>query len=368
MIATGGNILHAIQPGTITQLTRDTNTIGKELGVDFVLDGSIIYIQGRTRVSAQLTETAHGEIVWQEQYNSELSDFFQVSSRIGANIGNAIGFEILEHEEQSQRGLTTEPDLVLALARAMYQSHTLTRDGFAKGIKILNEARAKYDDKYELIDRLAMLHINRAAFELSENPKYDIERGLEFARTAFEMSPRSAGAHITIGWALQCNGDAPAALNHYNQAIELEPNAEFSRRMRCQVHIACNLFDEARRDVETAMMLSPKSAYRHVDYIQLGLINFCQGNIDAAIAAYERSINLRPNYFFAHASLAACMFEKNDIGRAKQHLEIARPLAPNTTKQTYFQTLPGLDKQYQHRFIDALRQLGWDIDPQESSN
>ncbi len=236
----------------------DTQAAGKELGVDFVLDGRIRRAGERIRISLQLLNVLNSSIVWAHQFDQPFTDVLGLEDAISDQVANALITQLTTTEQRKlkKRG-TDNPEAFEAYLRGRYFWNTFTVEGFAKALVCFNRAVAHAPD-YALAytgiaDYYAWLGIY-TVMPFAETAA----AAKDAAVKAVELDDELPEAHSALGMAtLLKDFDWVAAERHLSHAVALSPNNAMSRIWYCYFLGMVGRFDEALSQAKYAIDLDP---------------------------------------------------------------------------------------------------------------
>ena len=208
----------------------DIKQIGRELGVRYVLEGSVRKAGNRVRITGQLIEAATGIHLWAERYDRALEDIFAVQDEITHSIIGAIAPGILAAEIQRSQGKeAAELGQWERLMRAHWHIRRFTREDSGKAIHLLDELlRHEPDDALALADLAFSLHF-AAVFGWTDSPAAAMARMSETARRAVASDEQDAAAHTSLGIHELFSGQHDNAIRRFLRAIDLDPNSAYAR-------------------------------------------------------------------------------------------------------------------------------------------
>jgi DNA-binding winged helix-turn-helix (wHTH) protein/TolB-like protein/Tfp pilus assembly protein PilF len=309
--------------------TKDDFTIGKELGVDEVLDGTLQRDGDSVRVSAQLIRMSNGKIVWSETFDEPYHGLFALQDSISAKLAHALISQMPQPvAERSPNRTTHNPEAYQAYLMGVYFWNFRTKENVGKAINYLEQAvkidpdfalaHAVLADSYyvcvannwdivpireayaradvhstqalSLDDSIAQAHTARAGLRLLYRDHVEAER--EFRR-ALELDPRYAVAHLRYGYFLFCNAKLNEALDQMKLALELDP-------------------------------VSPTAN------TALGYVLFMSRDYDAAIRCYKKALEFQPDMTGAHINLGETYIQKGMFDEARSEFEKIKASEPLT--------------------------------------
>lgn len=298
--------------------------IARDLGVRYILDGSVRKIGTRLRLTAELVEPETGVQVWGERYDRDLADIFAIQDDLARQVVGAIEPEILRGE--SQRALSKPPanlDAYDCHMRGVW-FHNLQggADDFEQAI--LWQRRAIELDPglaraYMILSRSLYA---RCLYGYSDDLDRDRRDLIEAATRAVALEDRDAYAHYAMCCAHLLNLQPDAAVIDAERATELAPNLALAQNALGWARLFAGHFDEAIGPIEAAMRLSPRDPITYFFNSRLGLAHYHLGNFELAVRYSQRSLYSRPRYFNMLVLLAGF----GQLGRA----EDAEALLPQT--------------------------------------
>jgi len=303
----------------------DAKQIGRELGVRYVLEGSVQRIGNQVRINTQLVDAETGAQLWAERFDRNAGDLFALQNEITARIARALQAQLAIAEA---RRPTNNPD---ALDYILRGRAVLTRP-ISKGNS--NEAAALFEKALALDPQsadaatwLAATLAFRVTDDFSDDPDKDLHRAEGLVAQALAASPDSALAHYVKGQVLFAQSRCGDAIPEYERAISLDHSRApaYARLGWCK--FLTGSADEAISYFEQAMHLSPHEPAIAPWYGRMGVIYLLQSHIDEAIASLEKASSENERLAFVHAYLAAGYALKDETDRARAELAEAQGLS-----------------------------------------
>ena len=303
----------------------DTKQIGRELGVRYVLEGSVRRSSNRLRVNAQLIDTETDGHVWAERFENDTSDLFAVQDEITSRIAIALNLELVTAEV----GRTAEhPDALDYILRGRaLMNKTNARDNYAAAISLFERALAFDPNSVEAQSLLARALVGRVFEDMTSSRAADIEYAEEMVERALAQFPNHPQARYAKGQLLRWRHRFDEAIVEYETSLAFDRNF-----LNAYVYIArCKLLTgsvgEAIRLYQQAIRLSPRDPNISVVYWGIGEAHLLQSRIDDSILWFEKARSANPAFGRNHASLAAAYALKGDTERAGFELSEARRLS-----------------------------------------
>jgi TolB-like protein/Tfp pilus assembly protein PilF len=302
----------------------DTKQIGRELGVRYVLEGSVRRSGNRLRVSAQLIDAATDAHLWAERFDHDTVDVFALQNEITSRLANTLGVELIAAEAAR---LTEHPDALDYILRGRSAGlKPSARDSYAERISMFERALALDPQSVEAQSRLAGSLVGRALDGMSDSVAADLERADGLVGQALAAKPGSAFARFIKGGLLR-------AQHRWDEAIpELETALALNRNMVGALNELgwCKLFtgsiDEVIPLAEQAIRLSPRDPGIGYRYHLIGIVHLLQSRTDEAIVWLEKGRSAMPATPWAHSHLASAYGLRGETGRAAAELAEARRL------------------------------------------
>jgi adenylate cyclase len=339
---------------------RATNArdIGKELGVAYLLEGSLQKIGNRIRIIVQLIETEGGAHVWSSRFDGAIDDFFDLEDRITQQVAGALQPSIRIAEiKRSRRKRPQDLGCYDYTMMAMPHVWTLERDESTKALELLEKALT-IDPEYPLALVLAgWCHAQRAVYTWVD----DIVGSQAIARSLAERAADLSGDDPLVLAVLGAvhtfvrnHGKARVLLE---RAVSLDPNCAWAWSRLGWLENYADRPDKAIENFERALRLSPMDPMNFNNYVGIGTAHEILEEYDEAGAFYRRALVERPNAVWIYRALAVVLSGAGRIEEAKQALvEVLRnypDLTISKVRQAMVHSDAALD-----RMAENLRRLG----------
>jgi adenylate cyclase len=300
--------------------------IGQELGVATVLEGSVRKAGNRLRITAQLTEVAHGFHLWSETYERELADIFAIQDEIARAIADTLRVTLLGEQDQPLvRAGTESPeayDLYLKGRHCWVRRYKL---GLQTALEYFEKAIEKDPEYAPPYTGIADVHTILAIYGLLD-PAEAQSRAEKAAERAMALDPELPEAHFSIALVRGCfYYDWDTCLASLQRAVELEPNfaAAHAWRGMAQADLGVQV-DEAMEYARQACAVDPHSPYI---YGLAGLAHLMGRRYPEAIAHFERALELEPEDILALYGAGTCYSAAGKRAAAIAALEKAAALS-----------------------------------------
>jgi TolB-like protein/Tfp pilus assembly protein PilF len=298
----------------------DTKQIGRELGVRYVLEGSVRRSGNKVRVNAQLIDAETDAHLWAEQFDGDVGDLFALQNEITSRIAIALNLELVSREATRP---TEQPDALdyLLRGRAAYWDWQAVRspDRLAEATRVFERALGLDPRSVEAKSWVAnMLYLRE------ELTAADLQRADELVGQALEASPRDWFAHSVKGnLLLRSQGRCDEAIPEYETALALNRNWLSSLNQLAWCKIMTGSIEDAIPLLEQAIRLSPRDPLIRLFYTNVGIAHLLQSHTDEAILWFEKARGGMA-FAFPYSFLAAIYGLRGETDKAAANLAEAR--------------------------------------------
>ena len=302
----------------------DTKQIGRELGVRYVLEGSVRRAGNQIRVNAQLIDAETDAHLWVERFDSDSGDLFTLQNEITSRIAGALNLELTAREAARA---TAHPDALdyILRGRAAF-SKPASRDTYAEAISFYERALELDPQSAEAQSLLARTLAARAMDGMTDTAAADLTRGDDLARRALAASWRSPLAHFAQAHVLRAQNRLEEAIPEYETAIALNRNWVFAYVALGGCKLLTGSIEEAIPLAEQAIRLSPRDPNIGIMYDRIGYVHLLQSRVDEAVLWCEKARSANPAHPLFRAHLASAYALRGETERAAAELAEARRL------------------------------------------
>jgi TolB-like protein/DNA-binding winged helix-turn-helix (wHTH) protein len=303
----------------------DTRQIGRELGVRYVLEGSVQRSGSQLRVSAQLSDAENAANLWAERFDSDTGDLFAVQNEITRRIAVALNLELIGAEAARPTEHPGALDYILR-GRALLMKPP-TRDNRAEAIVLFDRALALDPQSVAAQSWLARTLAVREPDEMTSSAATDVVRAEELVAKALAAAPGSALAHYARGTVLRVQDRFDEAIPEYETAIAFDRNwlDAYAHLGQCKFYMGS--LEEYIPLVEQAIRLSPRDPLIGVWFGRIGLAHLLQSRINEATLWLEKARTASPGLPYIHSRLASAHALNGETARAAAELAEARRLS-----------------------------------------
>jgi adenylate cyclase len=331
--------------------------VSEELGVQYVVEGSVRRADDRVRITAQLIDALTGHHVWAEKYDRQVKDIFAVQDEITKKIITALQIELTEGEQAHVYASGTDNlEAYLKAMEANWLNSQSSKEGILKARKLAEEAIV-LDPKYAFAYRvLGSNHGVSLVVGMSKNPRESLKQALELFRKAIELDDSLATAHSSLGIYSMYARQYDTALAEGKRAIELQPNLPDVVISYATILSWLGKPEEAIPFFKEGLRLTPKPPTAYLRLFAGALRD--SGQYEAAIAQAQKATEQEPNDLISWVALVSSLsLEGREEDARTAAKEILR-IKPNFSIASYEKRAPQKDRATVKRFGDALRAAG----------
>ena len=349
----GGFVIARNTAFTYKGKSIDAKAIAGELGVHYVLEGSVQRDQNRVRVNAQLIDAESGAHLWADRFEEDLADLFKLQDQVVARLANAMRYELANAE--ADRGTRSKnPDAIdLTMRCQALLSPPFAKDKTSAARDLCEQALKIDPDNADALALDASSYLREYAFAWG-SPETDFDaKILGQADRSIALDPDNAHAYVTKSIYFGASLRPDDALRAADAGLAANPNSAPLYAARGQAENYLRRFEQAKSDIEQARRLSPRDPlssgwHNYMADAELGL-----GYLDAAIDECSKAIDAGYRNWYAYLNLAAANALKGNLDEARTALSEARRLNPKLS----IKFLTGRKPILQSAF-DGLRKAG----------
>ncbi|HEY5954110.1 MAG TPA: adenylate/guanylate cyclase domain-containing protein [Terrimicrobiaceae bacterium] len=337
----------------------DVKQVAGELGVRYVLEGSVRKGGNRIRITAQLIDATTGNHIWAERYDREFDDVFAVQDEITANIVGVVAPELIDAEmRRARRKDPTGMNAWDYVMRANWHACRLTREDSSEARKLASHAIALDPNMARPRVIFAMCNVWDVLFARSQAPQKSLAEASEMARRAVELDGRDAEAHLILGVVALFLRHFDDSLRRLETALEIDPNLASAYMWGGGYYALSGERGQAHAHLKEALRLSPRDPSNHWTYAFFGLADFVDERYEEAAEWARRAIHFYHEFPTAHRLLTASCALLDQPEKARSALNVLLSCAPGTTISKTRAAVPWRHPAVMERYLDALRKAG----------
>jgi TolB-like protein/class 3 adenylate cyclase len=343
----------------------DIRRIGHELGVRYVLEGSVRKGSGRIRVTGQLIDTGTGNHLWAEQYDGELGDIFALQDRITEAVAGTIAPTIRSAEiERARRKPLHSLDAYDLHLRGLSLHLEMTRDSNARALDLFEQA-IRADPAFAApVRSAAVCWFMQSDYGWAPSAEA-MAQALDYAQRALRLEPDNGdtlafAAHVTA----RSRGDGltrvsvDEAVAMVSRGVALNPNSAFALRLSGWVHMYGVQSETAILHLERARRLSPKDLYAWYTWSALARVFLQLGRDQDAIVAAQTALQYAPNAVAACVPLTGALALAGRLGEARNAATRLLELRPSFRLSEYRTVSENISPAASVRLLEGLRLAG----------
>jgi TolB-like protein/Tfp pilus assembly protein PilF len=304
------------------ETSKSIDQIGRELRVDYIIEGSVRRAGNRVRIAAQLVEVADQCYLWAEAYNRTLDDVITIQTDVAQRVAHSLMLELLpDHRAQMARAASGNSEAYEMYLKGRFYWNKRTEDAFMKALKYYQAAIDRDPEYAPAYAGIADVY-EIAGFYSAIPPKEAHEKSRAAITKALEFAPGYADAHASIAYGkFLYEWDFDGAEAAFRHALELNPNQVTGHSWYALCLAALRRFDEALAQTAFALELDPLSL---VVNSHKGWVLYFARRYDDAIKQLLNTIEIDPNFAVAHFFLGLVYLKTENYAEATRHFVKAK--------------------------------------------
>jgi TolB-like protein len=339
--------------------TVKMNEVSRELGVRYVMEGSVRRAGDQVRINAQLIDATTGYHVWAGRYDRELKNIFALQDEIMQKIVRALEIKLTKSEQERFRlAPTNNLEAYDYFLRGWGYFWHLTQKEMAQARQMLEKA-VQLDPKYAGAHALlSSAYLNEFLFQWDPRPQ-TLEQAFELAQKAVALDDSLPLAHHALGVVCPWMKQMDQAITELERAIALDPNYANAYAMLADTLNWAGRPEEAIELMKKAMRLNPHyQQYQSWYLFSLGHSYRLAGQNEEAVTTLKRALLYRPDFWPTHIHLAVIYSEQGQEEEARAAAAEVLRINPNFSLELLRQNLPYKDPAQSERDMAALRKAG----------
>jgi TolB-like protein len=338
----------------------DVKQVGRELGVRYVLEGSVRKAGSKVRITGQLIDTASGSHLWAERFDGALEDVFDLQDQVTASVVGAIAPKLEQAEiERSKRKPTESLDAYDYYLRGLAAVHQWKKEANDEALSMLGRA-IELDREFAVAYGMAArCYSQRKVAGWMVKPVQEAAEAERLAWRATELGKDDALALATAGITLAyVAGAFDDGVAFIDQALALNPNLAWAWMFSALVKTWNSEPEDAIECVTRAMRLSPQDVHLFNMQNTNALAHFTAGRYAEALSWAEQAVRGQPNYSFTIGTYAACAAMDGRLVEAKNAIERLRLREPQLRISDFLEIFPLRRSEDRLKWIEGLRKAG----------
>jgi TolB-like protein/predicted Zn-dependent protease len=331
--------------------------VSKELGVRYVLEGSVQRSGDRVRITVQLVDAIKGHHLWSNSYDRDLKDIFTLQDEIMMKIMTALRVKLTEGEQARvwAKGVKNVQAYLKLLKGTEYYikrsptNNKLAQQFFKEVIEIDPESSVAYAF-------LSYTHIYDRIFRTGKDMKKSLQDAFEMAEKALTLDESNPDAHLALSWARMHNREHDMSIAAAERGVALSPNYALANRRLGVSLMFSGRSAEAIPWIKKAMRLNPFD--KAIAPASLGLAYWSSGQYDVGISVLKEVVRENPNFFQGHYYLALNYASSGQEEEARAEMKETLRINPKLSLKGVRKRLPMKKQSDRDRWLEALRKAG----------
>ena len=342
--------------------TVDVKQVSRELGVRYVLEGSVRRARNQLRISAQLIDASSGGHHWAERYDRELGDIFAVQDEITRNVAGAIEPHLLAAE--GVRAFSRSAENLGAwelVARAQVHFWRMTGQDYEAAIKTLGQAVAAFPDYAPALSLLGFCLVFAAHMGWADRDDA-LPRGREHATRAISLDDRDPWGHIALGYCAMMERRTLDAIAAFRRAVDLNPNSAAAHSHLSRGYAFAGQDREAIEHGQVAIRLSPLDPEMALFLGAIAVAHYAAGRFADAAEYTTQALRLRPGFQGAQRLRCASLAQAGQVDEARSFLAQVRRDQIRLSIEWIKANVPYQTPKLLEQYLDGMRKAGLDED------
>ena len=330
----------------------DVKRIGQELGVRYVLEGSVRKVRDTVRITGQLIDAATGAHLWADKFDGSLNEVFELQERVAISVAGVIEPALLAAEiVRSAERPTNDPTAYDLYLRAHAQMFTWRPEAIAAALELLGKAIERDPNYGAALAQSARCHAELHANGWREDPYGSRDRGIDLARRALGVAEDDPFVLATAALVLAYFGeDIDTAMALVDRALTLNPSSARGWMISGTLRLWAGQLEVAIAHIENSLRLSPR-ARTGGPFMTIGLAHFFARRFEEARTMLLRSLQEHPSWAPTYRFLASCYAHMGLLDQARETVQKLRALTP--------EVVPAADNwrkpEFREFFLEGLR-------------
>jgi tetratricopeptide (TPR) repeat protein len=332
--------------------------IADQLGVRYLLEGSVQRDADQVRINVQLIDGRTGNHIWTDRFDRKFEDLFALQDQITMEVMAFLNVKLSVVGSSASLKFSRPSNLKAYeyYLKGVFHMYRRTQQDVQMARQMLGEA-INLDPHFAAAYRwLGIAYLDEIWFQMTKTPEKSIELAEQAAQKCITLSPDLPPPYTLLSAISLLKKDLDNAIIHGEKAIEVNPNESSSYFILGMALRTANRFEEAILNLETALRLAPT---RPINYLNnLAAANLGNKQYEKAISLWTESLERNPDYLFAYVGLTAAYEFTGNHEKALWAAENVMRVNPKFSLSIQEKTYPVKDDASMKRYYDALRSAG----------
>lgn len=338
----------------------DLREVGRLLGVRYCLSGDVETNGRELVVTAELSDTRTGEVVWAERYTGGIDDLHAVRAEIKSKILSSLEIQIPLHEAAGARLISTDNlDAWAAYHLGLQHLYRYTRNDNAEATRLFEHAVRQDQNFARAHAGLSFVHFQTAFMRHTDDVRGEIALARDCARRGLDIDPLDPFANFTMGRSYWLESDLDSASSWLERATSLSPNYAQGLYALAWTNTIAGTGQNSREQLDLAMRLSPLDPLYYAMLGARGFTHIAREEYPEAATWTERAARAPGAHVFMAVLAAAAQSLAGDTAKAAAWAADVRERGPNITSADFFRGYPVRAEPMRGRIARALRELGF---------
>jgi adenylate cyclase len=337
----------------------DVKQVGRELGVRYVLEGSVRKAGNRLRITGQLIDASTGNHLWADRYDGVLEDIFDLQDKITMSVMGAIERKLRRAEIERARSKRPESlDAYDCVMRAMPAVWSAAADARKDALVVLERA-ITIDPRYAFSKALAAwCHAQNVVWRGTPASLQERSETIRLAEEAARLDSEDPMVLTALGAAYSIARQLSQASPLIEKALLLNPNSAWTWQRSGWLKLYLGQYDLAIEHFGRCIRISPLDALHFNAFFGIGAAHFGSSRYEEAVAWFRKAISARPRAVFIYRALASALAHLDRLEEARQAVDTFRSSYPDVTISEIVEALPFNAPDFVNRYCEGMRKAG----------
>jgi adenylate cyclase len=338
----------------------DVKQVGGELGVRYVLEGSVRKAGNRLRITGQLIDATTASHIWADRFEGRVEDLFDLQDQVTTRVVGAIEPELEQAEiDRARRKPTSDLQAYDYYLRGMASFYVQSREATDQALTHFHKA-AHLDTAFALpLARASLCYVARKAYGWTVDHGQEMAKAERLARRALGLNRKDPRVFASAGYSLAfvC-GCLEEGADLIDQGVNLDPNYALAWTWRAYTKMLLGARKSVIEDCERTLRLSPFDPMAFLAQAGMAYAHYFAGRYGDAVARAEKALHLRPHHLPSHLIYMASLGMAGRIAEARKAYEVCRQLAPAARILTVRERTPLRLEEDKEKLVAGLRLAG----------